>query len=378
MGLSWGILTNGKKFILFNDSIKSIPNPNRPINIDKIVLTIDIFNHKQKELITYFRKENIFENKITNYFRDIAQFKALKFADGGDSWNQYKGTLNNFFKYYAKSQKRYRELNQIRLDEFEDFLNVELEKANNKENVNGKNISSIQTFKNKYSHIRTFFQILKVRSHGFDEEKIQLIKRINIEEKNIEKNEMLNDENIDLILNFYEKRKDSIRNKCIFLLCLCYGFERSTLLKLTFACIKKDKLIIEKRELVIPSKLLNLLDELKQQNKQNKVNGNHLFNSKYRNQFSPISESQVNYIFDTLVDINKVDPNWKLLNPAYIRAYLIKQLFKHNYSLEEIVYITGTDLLNIPNLISYEEIVEQVKTRGKKVIKTHPFEKFLY
>jgi integrase/recombinase XerD len=378
--LSWGILTNGKKFILFNDSIKPIPNPNRSVNIDKVVLEIDIFNHRHKDLITYFRKENIFDNKITNYFKDIAQFKALKYPDGGGSWLQYKGTLNNFFKYYANSQKRYRELNQIRIDEFEEFLNIEFEKAKNKENYNGKNINSIETFKNKYSHIRAFFQTLKVKSHGFDEEKTQLIKRINVEEKNTEKSEILNDENIDLILDFYEKRQKtySIRNKCIFLLCLCYGFERSTLLKLTFDSVKKDKIIIENRELVIPPKLLSLLDELKQHNKQNKVKGNYLFYSKYRDIYSPISEGQINYVFDTLESIDKNNSVWKTLNPAYIRAYLIKQLFRHNYSIEEIVYITGTDLLNLPNLISYDEIVEQVKERGKKAIKTHPFEKFLH
>jgi len=376
MGLSWGILTNGKKYILLNDSITSIPNPNRPVNIDKVVLTIDIFNPKQTELIPYFKKENIFvEYPITKYFSDIAQFKALKYPDGGSSWEQYKGTLNNFFKYYAKINKRYRPLKTIRLEEFEDFLNEELERINSKEN--GKKIKSVETFKNKYSHIRTFFQVLKVGSHEFDEEKIKLIRKLNAEERNTEINEMLTDENIDLILNFYDKRKDAIRNKCMFLLCLCYGFERSTLMKLTFDNIKKDKFIIEERELVIPSNLMSLLDDLKQQNKQNKTKGNHLFNLKYKNKFIPISAGQVNYIFDILADIDENDSNWKLLNPTFIRTSLIKQLFINNYPLEEIVYLTGADLTSISKIITLDEIVEQVKSRGKKVIKTHPFNKFL-
>lgn len=377
-GLSWGILTNGKKYILFNDSIKPIPNPNRSVNIDKVVMAIDVFIHRDQDLIHYLSKENVFDNKVTNYYKDIAQFKAIKYPDGGDSWDQYKGTLNNFFKYYSKSQKRYRELKQIRVDEFEDFLNVELEKAKNKENKNGKNMSSIKTINTKYSHIRAFFQTLKVRSHGFDEDKAQLIKRINVEERVIEKNEILSDENIDLILNFYEKRKDTIRNKCIFLLCLCYGFERSTLLKLSFDLIKNNKLILENRVLIIPPKLLSLLDDLRQQNKQNKVKGNYLFCSKYNDDYSQISEGQINYVFNNLKNIDKNNPAWNSLNPTYIRTYLIKHLFSHNYSIEEIVYITGIDLLNIPSLISYDEIIEQVKSREKKAVKVHPFEKFLY
>ena len=174
------------------------------------------------------------------------------------------------------------------------------------------------------------------------------------------------------------KRKDRIRNKCIFLLCLYYGFERSTIMKLTFDNIQKDKLIVEERELLIPSKLLRLLDDLKQENAQKKVKGNHLFNLKYKKQFSPISEGQVNYVFDILSGIDKDDPNWKSLNPTSIRTYLIKQLFINNYPIEEILYLTGADLTSISKILTFDEIVEHVKLRGKKVSKAHPFEKKLF
>lgn len=371
-GLSWGILTNGKRFILFNNSINSIPNPNRPLMIDKIVFNIDIFNARQRELITYFSKENIFDTQITNYFREIAKFKAIKFADGGGSWEVYKGTLMNFFKYYSNHQKRYRNLEEIRIDEFEDFLKYEKEIKNQKK---GKTINSFETFENKYSHIRSFFQTLKIRNPGFEEEKVKLISKMDGKEKNVDISEILTEENIKLILEFYDKRQDSIRNKTIFLLCLCFGLERSSLLGLTNKSIKKDRLIVNDRELFMPPKIAEQINELIEENKQKKVKGNHLFYKLYNNQYSAISGGIINYIFDILKEI---DESWSALSPKNIRAYLIKQLFKNNYPIEEIVYLTGADLLSINSLLTYNQIIEEVKTRGKKTNKIHPFYKFLY
>jgi integrase/recombinase XerD len=101
-GLSWGILTNGKSFILFNSNIEVIPNPNRPLNLDRIVFNIDLFNKNDEIFIKYFSKESIFDKEISNYFKDIAQFKAYKYPDGGDSWGVYKSTLYGFFIYYSQ------------------------------------------------------------------------------------------------------------------------------------------------------------------------------------------------------------------------------------------------------------------------------------
>jgi integrase/recombinase XerD len=372
-GLSWGILTNGKKYILFNDSIKPVPNPNRPVNIDKVVFVIDVFNNKQYDLISYLRKENIFENNITNYFRDIAQFKAIKFPEGGSSWNQYKGTLHNFFKYYSKSQKRYRDLNTIRIDEFEDFLKDEMNRINQKEN--GKKINSISTFKNKYSHIRAFYQMLKVKNSEFEEEKSKLINKINAQNKNINVEDILNEENIKLILDFYDRRQDANRNKTIFMLCICFGLKRSVILSLSNASIKGDKLYINERELTIPTKILKLIRELQEDNKQKKVKGNYLFYRNYNKQYSPITGGIVNNILDNLKELNEA---WSVLSPKNIRNYLIKKLFDNNYSIEEIIYLTGADLKSIDSLIPYDEIIKKVKTEKQKGDKVHPFHDFLY
>ncbi|MCG7315565.1 tyrosine-type recombinase/integrase [Priestia flexa] len=364
----WGLLTNGRKYILINEKIKGIA-------LDKVVFNIDIFNKKDTELIKYLRRENLFDVPITNYFKEIAQFKAIKYPNGGSSWNNYKSTLYNFFKYYSANLKRYRELSLIRVEEFEDFLQHEMEMKNNKNS--GRKIVSIDTFDNKYSHIRSFFHTLNIKSNGFDEEKVQLIRRMNLKEEIVESNELLTEENIELILNFYSNRRDAIRNKALILLCLSFGLERSTILSLTINSIKKNKLIIGNRELVIPKKLQEILEVLKEQHKLNKVKDDCLFYTKYNNDYKPLSESTINYIFDTVSEIDKSNPNWKKLNTAYIRSTLIKKLFDNNFSLEEIVYLTGADLSSLSNLIPIDDIINNVKTRKKNYKKVHPFQQFL-
>lgn len=372
-GLTWGILTNGKRFILFNDSIITPANPNRPLVLDKIVFDIDLFNAKDKELIKYFTKESIFETQITNYFREIAKYKALKHPDGIGNWNVYKSTLYNFFKYYVNQQGRFRNLEDIRLDEFEAFLVYEI---NKKDNKNGKTVNSAKTLYNKYSHIRAFFQTLKVRNSGFEEEKNKLISRLqaNVVERNSDVSKVLTEENIQTILDFYDTRQYALRNKTIFLLCLCFGLERSTIISLTYNSIKNDKLIIDDRELLLSPKLLELVKDLINENKNKKIKGDSLFYSLYQKKYRPISESTANYTFDILAEINQ---EWCILSPKNIRAYLIKELFNSNYSLEEIVYITGADLMSINKLITFNEIIIKVKSKGKKN-KVHPFYIFLY
>lgn len=376
-GLEWGILTNGRNYILFNNNITSLPNPNRSVYLDKVVFNIDIFNKTQLENIKYFSKESIFDTKVSNYFRDIAQYKALKYPNGGSSWNVYKGTLYNFFKYYVKQQGKYRNLEQIRVDEFEEFLSYE--KTFKNETKKGKRINSVDTFENKYSHIRSFYQTMKkynkISSHHFEEEKKKLIQNFDIEEKKQEVNHVLNNENISLILDFYSNQKDAIRNKTIFLLCLAFGLERSTLIKLNTSNIRNNKLILDNRELVLPPVLEKTINELIIENKQKNIRNGYLFNTKYNKQYKVITEGTINSIFDVLRKINK---EFSVLSPSFIRTNLIKRLFYNGYSIEEIVYLTGTDLVSLSKIISYEEILEQIKAKNKKGNKNHPFKEFLY
>lgn len=373
-GLEWGILTNGENFILFNRKVEGKPDFNRGINLDRVVFNIDVFNPKQKEYIQYFGKEKLFDKEITNYFRDIAQFKAIKYPNGGNSWNTYKGTLFNFFKYYSEKQNKYRCLAEIRVDEFDDFVKHDEQRKN----ATKKKVKANDTFATKYFHIRSFFQTLNVIPHGFDENISEFIKRMNVEDKNSGSDEILNNDNIKLILDFYNNGQDATRNKLIFLLCLSFGLERSALLSLTDSSYNKGKIIIKNGELKLPPKLDDLINDLMRQKKKDKIKTDALLYAKYSGKYSPVSQNTINYIFDTLKNIENSNVNFKKLNPAYIRIQLIKQLFSNNYSIEDIVYLTGADLKSLSDIISYENIIDQVKTRGDNFKKVHPFKDFLY
>ncbi|WP_168371042.1 tyrosine-type recombinase/integrase [Sporolactobacillus laevolacticus] len=242
------------------------------------------------------------------------------------------------------------------------------------ENV-AKKITSIQTLYNKYSHIRSFLK--SQGSTKFYIERDQLIEKINLKEKDITEQNILSDETIKTILGFYSKRRESIRNTAIFLVCLCYGFERSTLSKLSFDNVKNKKLFIEDRVLDIPPKLFNVLSELKSVNKKNKVKGNYFFYSSINNS-KVLANQSFNEIFKLLGKIDDNDPKWNSITPTAIRASLIRRMFNNNYSIEEISYITGADLINLANIISYEDILSKVKSKKKISVNKHPFNFVLY
>lgn len=81
--LLWGILTNGRQYYLINNAINIHNGPTlNKTNMSKVVLHIDIGIGDQRprneKYLKYFSKENIFDNMTTNFYRDIAQFLALR------------------------------------------------------------------------------------------------------------------------------------------------------------------------------------------------------------------------------------------------------------------------------------------------------------
>lgn len=379
--IEWGILTNGRNYILINSSIKSLPAP-EPRVLDRIIFNIDIFNKKDQTLVSYLTKESIFNTEVTNFFRDIAKFKAYKFPEFTKSWDAYKGTLVNFFKYYGKINRRYRQLSDIRLEEFEEYLMTEFENKNSTEI--GKNIKSETTFKNKHSHIRSFFSTLEqygeIKSHHFKHEVEKTVSKIQLQDKKYYDFDILNDTNINLILNSLEekrKRKEGLRNLVIFHLCLAFGLERSTIVNLTENNIKKNKLIIGERELVLPNKINLLLDELLKEKKKAKIKDEYLFHTFYNGVYKQTSEGAINFFFDNFKSLNPDEEFWGSFSPTFIRTNLIRKMFENNYPIQDICYQTGIDLVNLNKIISFQDILSNNKVKKKNKFPVHPFEQFL-
>jgi len=295
-----------------------------------------------------------------------------------NSWLAYKSTLFSFFDYYAKKEKKYRPLEEVRVDDFEDYL---LFDQKQKENTN-KKISSLSTFNNKYSHIRSMFSELKkykkITSHHFEEERKRLINNFD-NGKAIEVKNHLSNDNMRIIIKYFNDSDKSARDLVIFLLCIYIGIERSTISSLNWSMIDFGKRIIkfDNRQIPIPDGLYLLLKQLEKENKDNKIKGNHLFYAYYAKKYNILKENSINQIFNRLEKINENDNKWKNFSPQYIRINLILRLFESDYSIEEISYITGMDLVNISKIISFQDICKKINSRKSNILKKHPFQEFL-
>ena len=71
----------------------------------------------------------------------------------------------------------------------------------------------------------------------------------------------------------------------------------------------------------------------------------------------------INDVFNSFTKISK-EKKWEMFSPQHARNSLIKSLYSANYSIEDIIYITGIDINNISKYISKEELL---KRRSKKV-----------
>lgn len=96
-GIEWGILTNGYKWLLVNNSIKEAGRVN-----DKVIFTYDMTkSSKSSDFHEFFSFECIFKNCNINYSKLIHQFKIYKkFPDS--SWVQYRSNLNLLCRFMKK------------------------------------------------------------------------------------------------------------------------------------------------------------------------------------------------------------------------------------------------------------------------------------
>lgn len=380
-GIEWGLLTNGKELILINNKITSLPNKD-PVLGDRIIFRIDLMTRKEMDCLDFVSKEAIFDTKVTNYFRDMAQFKAYKYpyaSKNVSGYGVYKSTLKGFFTYYANKHNEYIPINEIRTHEFKAFLEYEQEK---KKGIN-KSIKSQNTFKNKYSHIRSMLHELKkqkyIPNHNFNQERDKLIEKLEYKEINKDKN-FFNEENVSEILKFMESTQSPVRNKVIFLLSIYMGLERSTLknIETRMFDLEKNIIKIDERTIPLPSKLGLLVKELIKENKSKRIKGKYLFYTNYFKKYNVMTESAINDLFIRFKDINPNDEKWTVFSPQYIRECLIEKLFENNYSIEEISYLIGMDLKNISKYISSDKINSQVDLfKNRRLQRKHPFEKFL-
>ncbi len=376
--VEWGIISNGHEFILINDKIESLLK-DETSHKDKVVLHINIRSNSESHYINYLSKKSIFETKVTNYFKHIAQYKSYKYSNNEISWRCYKGTLFNFFDYYSTKENKYRELKELRIDDFQDFLEYD---KNLKSNT-GRTVNSVSTFKNKSSHLCSMLNELKnhdkLLTHNFDYPRDTILNSISYENTSKE-NIYLNKENVSIILNFLENNKGNrLRDSTIFLFCLYLGLERSELHDLNFDMIdfSNNLITIKNRIIPLPSKIINNLKKLKKLYTGLGFKPISLFYSYRQNKYKPLSENLLNDVFNKIRDIDINTEYWSYFSPQYIRNCLIPQLFESGYALEEIAYLTAMNLPYISKLIPYNNLCKNINLSEDHKKREHPYLEFL-
>lgn len=262
--ITWGILTNGTRYVLVNKNIQGT-------NIEKIVFDISINKPRENtELLKYFSHNNLLENKSTNFFADISQFKVFFLESRSlSSWELYKSTLYRFFEYYISVGHDYNTigynfhepLTRIRDEDFKSFIN-------NYHGLTKGGAKSKDTINAKYSHFSLFFNLLK--QHGYILNHNLLYSRSlalsNFEETGkIKSTNYLNSACFRTVLYYYYSHRNSYRNILVFLLCAYYGIERSDILTLTWSNIdfQKSTLTIDDREYKLNNLSLFCLNKMK-------------------------------------------------------------------------------------------------------------------
>ena len=378
--IDWGLLTNGTRYILLNNSIEGeIP--------DRIVFDISIDNTHDKAYMKYYSYENLFVNRTTQYFADIAQYKSYAKMDDTlnmKNWAIYKSTLFRFFDYYAK-QNNYNVISKVPHEILsrihpEDLIRF-FEEDDLKKLHSGKRVNSKRTKNNTYSHISSFFKTLSehsyVNNQNFSQGRDFSLSGIK-ETAKIKSENYLDEKRFKEALSYLYSSKTNYRDIAVFLLCAYYGFERSVVHNLKWDSVDFNRKIIaiNDRPCSMNDLLALCFDEIKKQNKANKNKSEYVFTSCTGGKYKKVNESTINDVFNKLKNVNICEELWTFFSPQYVRNCLVYRLFEAGFSLEQIIYYTGVDIKKISNYISSDRIIEEGKKRynnGMKQNAIHPF-----
>lgn len=371
----WGILTNGTDYYLFNNDIQGSID-------DKIVFHISINQKSDWRYLKYFSRENIFVNKSSNYFADIARFRMYwnNSDNKKSSFDVYRSTLHNFFEFYSQDHP-YSSLGKVDSEclchiQIKDFFAF-IRKMNECPPKRRKNMERTYcTVENNYNHLKAFFETLKdygdIPRHNFTYSEKEVLKAFK-DKNSSKKQHILDNSTYQIILEEFFKGQNSYRNIAIFLLCSYYGLKRSAIKKLTWDSINfsKNTITVENRVYKMTKLIGHCLQCLYKERTIHHLKCNEVFASPYTKGSKGLSETTINRIFTDLRKTSDSSHNWEWLCPEKARECLIQNMFECGYSIEGIVYYTGLDTASIASCLTYDRIVAIGKKRLAKP-ETHP------
>lgn len=388
----WGILTNGKQYYLINNAIDIYGGEGSKDILNKVVLHVDIgiddTRARNEKYFHYFSKENIFDRKTTNYFKDIAQFFAWHTFKNEGSKSGYVNTLYNFVDYYAKAGHDYITGygdDRLALEEISEKDAIEFLKA---DRPYGRPWEG-KIPKAKCSHIRTMFDVLYKSKYIRQNKMVNLLERAKMEfagndARQRDINNVLTYENISTIIQWLEE-KESYNKLLIFTLCAYYGFDRTSIIDFcssSWDVIDFDKHIFKFNDKVYPmvSKMEDALLKMKQSYAKDKIKAKWIYIKRYKGTYEPANINVINGLFkDGIHKLEDGNTDWSAFNLQTIRSSLIINLFNAGCSLEEIYYLTGAPISSILQLDGITDVI--MKKSGEKSWKSgtkngqskHPF-----
>lgn len=389
----WGVLTNGKQYYLINNSINIYDGNGSKDILNKIVLYVEIGmgdnRAKNEKYLKYFSKENIFDKKTTNFYRDIAQFFSWHSFKNDLSKSGYVNTLYNFFDFYVKAGHNYDILGTIddrsALENITERDAIEFLKA---DRPYGRPWEG-GVPKTKCSHIRTMFDVLQKSKYIHDNKMKNLLERAKIEfangksrQRDIEN--ILTFENISIILNWLEEKK-AYNKLLIFILCAYYGFDRNSIVDFCSSSwdiidFNKHSFKFNGKNYLLVSKMEYALLNIKKSYSKEKIKAKCIYIIKSKGKYAPASINVVNGFFnDGIQKLQIGDTDWSAFNSQTVRASLINKMYDAGCTLEEISYLTGAPISGIlqPDIINDDLIRRSGEKSWKNGSKSgqskHPF-----
>lgn len=361
----WGLLTNGRKFLLVNNNIKAETK-------DRIVFEYDLLDDKNDEVLNHFTCENIFRKEVTNYFKFLKQYEVYYKQDNlASSFNVYYGTISNFFNYLSK-KKRYYPLEKIRVEDFTDF--VEFYDVNKKSNNRRK--ANEATLANKLAHINGLYETLK-RKNEIKENPFQYIteqQRLKLQRKI---KEPISDEEFKLMVNYYKNKEDGEKKTLVLLLLIYTGMDRSEIKTLKTSQINFEKKYIKigQRNILLTEYLLEKIKKYIYIKEQQGSTEEYLFTSSWGNKSNEMfNESYFNRVVnDSLKQMGISEERQMEININFIKESFIRRMFQSGFHIEEIAYYTGLSISSLAPYFSIEDIEKSIDK--KRILKRHPYSK---
>ncbi len=319
---------------------------------------------------------------LTNFFSNGNRTDYLKFPTIykhltkhiPSSTSNIQWLINKYFRYLADNFTVYDETN-IKPYTFKEFLFANKTKTYSK-----------YTIGSRFRYIKSACSLYKdkgyIKNNYFDEiSEDKFLSDIDfLNEGKFDKDySPITTEEISKILEYYEKNsREPLRNKVIILLTLYCALDLQDLINLQDKYFNLDKELLifpDGRKIKLTNYLNNLVRELINQKRENNISCKYLFCGKYEKGYDKMSKGNYNAIISgSFNKLNFTADRKKVLIPSFLRSSVIRKMFENNFSIEDIICLTGLSLTGIGQYLSYEDILERHKL--SKIVKDHPYKEF--